>query len=121
MRKQLRLLGILLQQDSEEAQLLAHAVEKSSCDGELAVSFQGLSVAFLANLAAEQDGELNYISTDAVVERVIKPSTKRAAVVGTNGQGRAFIETVNDQWKGSPTYFLSHAWRQTFHVKHTGA
>jgi hypothetical protein len=110
------LVQVLLQQDSEEAQLLAHAVEKSSCDGELAVSFQGLSVAFLANFAAEQDGELNYISTDAVVERVIKPSTKRAAVVGTNGQGRAFIETVNDQWKGSPTYFLSHAWRQTFHV-----
>lgn len=38
-------------------------------------------------------------------------------MLGRRGKdGQAFIETVNDQWKGPPTYFLSHAWRQTFRV-----
>eukprot|EP01045_Picozoa_sp_COSAG04_P004528 COSAG04_NODE_198_length_20599_cov_6.484137_3_plen_815_part_00 len=96
----------------------AHTVEKRALGGELAVSFQGISVAFLVAFGEEHNTELNYLSTDAVVERVIKPSSKRASIVGPSRKGRAFIETVHPQWKGKPTFFLSHAWRQTFHVRH---
>jgi hypothetical protein len=106
----------LLSQGSEEQTAAAHAVEKAAFAGELAVSFQGVSVAFLSVFVEEHNTELNYLSTDAVVERVIKSESKRAAAVGPSGQGRAFIETLHEQWKGRPTFFLSHAWRQTFHV-----
>lgn len=96
----------------------AHSVEKKALGGELAVSFEGISVAFLIGFAEEHNAELNYLSTDAVVERVIKPSSKRLAVVGPSRKGRAFIETIHERWKGKPSFFLSHAWRQTFHVRH---
>ena len=91
-------------------------IQRLSLSGELAVSFQGLSVEFMAKFVQEHDTELNFLSTDAVVERVIKPASKRASVIGPSGKGRAFIETVHEQWKGPPTFFLSHAWRQTFHI-----
>ena len=94
----------------------AHRVEKDALGGELAVSFQGVSVAFLQKFAQEHNEVLNFLSTDAVVERVIKPASKRASVIGPTGMGRAFIETLHEDWKGPPTFFLSHAWRQTFHV-----
>ena len=110
------LVQLLLSQGSEEQTAAAHAVEKAAFAGELAVSFQGVSVAFLAAFVEEHDAELNFLSTDAVVERVIKLESKRASVVGPTRQGRAFIETLHEQWKGTPTFFLSHAWRQTFHV-----
>ena len=116
------LVQLILQMAPEEAKDAAleeaHRVEKDALGGELAVSFQGISVAFLIGFAEEHNTELNYLSTDAVVERVIKPSSKRLDVVGPSRKGRAFIETVHEQWKGKPSYFLSHAWRQTFHVRH---
>ena len=108
--------------DEKDAALKdAHSVAKQALGGELAVSFQGISVAFLVAFGAEHNAELNYLSTDAVVERVIKPSSKPEgfgprSFGGPGRNGRAFIETVHDHWKGKPTFFLSHAWRQTFHV-----
>jgi hypothetical protein len=110
------LVKLILQQKVEGVGHDAHRVEKDAFGGELAVSFQGVAVAFLAQLVQEQDADLKYISTDAVVERVIKPASKRASVTGPSGHGRAYIETLHEEWKGRPTFFLSHAWRQTFHV-----
>jgi hypothetical protein len=96
----------------------AHNVQKEAL-GELAVSWQGLSIAFLEKFAASRDAELRFLSTDAMVERVIKPACSPPLhqwEQPSSVQGRAFIETVHDDWKGKPTFFLSHAWRQTFHV-----
>jgi hypothetical protein len=110
-------------EDREKMMKEAHIVEKEALGGELAVSFQGVSVAFLQKFAEEHNESLNFLSTDAVVERAIKPASEQASVIGPGkGQhhspppGKAFIETLHEGWKGPPTFFLSHAWRQTFHV-----
>lgn len=99
-----------------------HNVQKEALGGDLAVSFQGVSVAFLLEFSREHNERLNFLSTDAVVERIIKPESNRASVVGLGKDlqhpppGRAYIETLHEDWRGPPTFFLSHAWRQTFHV-----
>ena len=113
------LVALILQGGSEVAHLDAYRVEKDALGGELAVSFKGVSVEFLARFAERHDAELSFISTDATVERVIKPASKRASGFGqVDTEGRAYIETLDEKWKGplSSGFFLSHAWRQTFHV-----
>ena len=111
------LVKVLLRVDAEKA----HEAEKKWLGGELAVSFEGVSIEFLANFVQQHNSELNFLSTDAVVERVIKPSSKR---LSDTHLGKPFIETVHAGWKGKlkakgggrKSFFLSHAWRQTFHV-----
>ena len=56
----------------------------------------------------EHGDELAFLSTDAVVERLVKPRTKSTGV--------ALIETVPEDLRGTPGFFLTHAWRSTFHV-----
>ena len=78
--------------DHKVALEAAHDVEKNALGGELAVSFQGVSIAFLAQWVQENEDDLNYKSTDAVVERVIKASSNRASIVGPDGHGRALLQ-----------------------------
>eukprot|EP01046_Picozoa_sp_COSAG06_P053638 COSAG06_NODE_9324_length_1929_cov_1.789617_2_plen_356_part_00 len=109
-----KLVKVLLAKDST----LAHDQEKE-CLGELAVSFEGVSIEFLANFVEQHNSELNFLSTDAVVERLIKPASRR---LSETYLGKPFIETIHDGWKGKlkqkgrKNFFLSHAWKQTFHV-----
>ena len=87
----------------------APAVEKAaSPTKQLAVSWKGLSVSFLEQFVLEHGDELAFLSTDAVVERLVKPRTKSTGV--------ALIETVPEDLRGTPDFFLTHAWRSTFHV-----
>ena len=69
---------------------------------------KGLSVSFLEQFVLEHGDELAFLSTDAVVERLVKPRTKSTGV--------ALIETVPEDLRGTPGFFLTHAWRSTFHV-----
>ena len=48
----------------------------------------------------------------------LQRSRRMRAVWISNELGRngtTFIETLHEDWKGPPTFFLSHAWGQTFH------
>ena len=89
---------------------------RAHSSGELAVSWQGVSIEFLKRFAAEHDGELAYLSTDAVVERVVKPRTRSRRMFEQTPRGHALIEAADPSYCGKPKFFLSHAWRTTFHV-----
>ncbi|KAK3242474.1 hypothetical protein CYMTET_47839 [Cymbomonas tetramitiformis] len=89
----------------------AHTAERdvSGC-GKLPVSWEGISVSYLEGFAEENAAELRFLSTDAFVERVVKPETRKHGAV-------ALIETAAcNEARGKPTFFVSHAWRQTFYV-----
>ena len=89
---------------------------KADSSGELAVSWQGVSIEFLKSLVAAHEGEFSYLSTDAVVERVIKPTTRSRRMFEEPPRGHALIEAIDPKFCGRPRFFLSHAWRTTFHV-----
>ena len=95
----------------------AHTAE---CDmsptNELAVSWEGVSIAFLQRFVEDHRESANFMSTDAVVERIIKPVSASKVLYDPEPKGRALIEMTHSQYKGAPTLFLSHAWRQTFSV-----
>eukprot|EP01044_Picomonas_judraskeda_P001194 COSAG03_NODE_66_length_15090_cov_6.646455_2_plen_966_part_00 len=95
----------------------AHKIERqASPTGQLAVSWNGVSVSFLEQFAKEYRDELEFLSTDATVERIIKPRTKTTQMFDPSPKGVALIETVHNSLKGRPDFFLTHAWRQTFYV-----
>ena len=95
----------------------AHIVQlEASWSGELAVSFHGISVELLCMFEEEHAEAVNFLSTDAVVERIIKPCRKATKLYDPDPKGQAVIEMAHEQHRGLPTFFLSHAWRQTFSV-----
>lgn len=95
----------------------AHIVQlEASWSGELAVSFHGISVEFLCKFEEDHAEAVNFLSTDAVVERIIKPCSKATKLYDPDPKGQAVIEMAHDQHRGLPTFSLSHAWRQTFSV-----
>eukprot|EP01044_Picomonas_judraskeda_P002017 COSAG03_NODE_133_length_11910_cov_3.872407_3_plen_919_part_00 len=95
----------------------AHEIEKqASPTRQLAVSWNGVSISFLEQFAEEYRDELEFLSTDATVERIIKPRTKATQMFDPRPAGVALIETVHESLKGPPDFFLTHAWRQTFFV-----
>jgi hypothetical protein len=98
----------------------AHKVEReASPTGQLAVSWKGVSISFLEKFVEEYRSELEFLSTDATVERIVKPRTKTTVMFDPQPKGVALIETVHDALKGTPNFFLTHAWRQTFYVPET--
>jgi uncharacterized membrane protein YgcG len=86
---------------------------------ELPLSFNGVSVSFLEKFIENHEKDINFLSTNATVERLIKPMTKN------NGSGRAFIEQISKKYIGSKDFnnndlttfiFISHAWIQNFNI-----
>ena len=103
------LASVLRQQHKHDA---ADAAIKHWLQSELPLSFRGVSVTFLENFVQEHNQDLNWLSTNACVERLIKPKTK----------GQALIElTPHDcigpkNAKDDHFIFVSHAWLQNFHI-----
>ena len=103
------LASVLRQQHKHDA---ADAAIKHWLQSELPLSFRGVSVTFLENFVHEHNQDLNWLSTNACVERLIKPKTK----------GQALIElTPHDcigpkNAKDDHFIFVSHAWLQNFHI-----
>eukprot|EP01052_Picozoa_sp_SAG31_P005411 SAG31_NODE_237_length_19590_cov_13.149915_17_plen_655_part_00 len=96
----------------------AHKMEcLASHDGnELPVSWNGPTIDYLQQFQHKHRHELDFLSTDATVERIIKPQTANKLLGEPVPTGRALIEMVHSQCKTQPKFFLSHAWRQTFSV-----
>ena len=87
----------------------------------LPVIWEGVSVSFLERFLKEyKHGELDFLSTDAFVERIVKPHTKCQtddAMLNSHGmKGMSLVEKLQPNDLGKATYFISHAWKQTFHV-----
>lgn len=86
-------------------------------NGQLAVSWQGISVNFLDKFVDEHRDAVEFMSTDATVERILKPSTRSGGILfPPMASGKALIEMAHHEHKGVPKFFVSHAWRQTFSV-----
>ena len=96
----------------------AHEAEREMSEtNELAVSWEGINISFLEKFVEENREAVNFLSTDAVVERIIKPKSASKLLYDPEPQrGQALIEMTHEQYKGTPSFFLSHAWRQTFSV-----
>jgi hypothetical protein len=95
----------------------AHDAERAvATTNELAVSWEGVSINMWRRFAEENANAINFLSTDAVVERIVKPSSVSQLLFDPAPKGRALIEMTHAEFKGKPTFFLSHAWRQTFSV-----
>ena len=108
----------LLRRSGETTTQEAHriAVEVSG-SGELPVSWEGISVEFVETFLDDHGAAVEFLSTDAVVERVIKPTSRSPSFLyDPDPKGKALIEMAHDRYKGSSSFFLSHAWRQTFSV-----
>ena len=97
-------------EDAHEAEC---AISETS---ELAVSWDGISVEFVRRFVEGHSEAVNFLSTDAMVERIIKPASARRLLFEPVPAGRSLIEMAHDCFKGKPKYFVSHAWRQTFSV-----
>ena len=77
--------------------------------GTLPVAFAGVSLQFLQSFLVECGSELDFLSTDACVERVLKPRTQRTLT--------CLVDTLDPDVLGERAcFFVSHAWRQTFSV-----
>jgi len=95
----------------------AHTVERAvGASGELAISFDGVSVDFLCKFEDEHKEAINFLSTDAVTERILKPLSKSTKLYDPEPKGQAVIEMAHNHYISKPKYFISHAWRQTFSV-----
>ena len=107
----------LLRQIGPTATAEVHAIEcQASSSGELPVSWEGVSVSFLEKFYADHRNEIEFLSTDAVVERIIKPKTETKILYDPEPKGRAMVEMAHGSCRGQPSFFISHAWRQTFSV-----
>lgn len=112
--------------DARAAQLCVHAAHNpasvdSEGEGSIAVSWEGLSLDFLSRFEHENAKKLRYLSTDAVVNRSIKPATRAKIMFDPKQEegvcGMPLIETVHTSFRSAkPTFFVSHAWRQTFTI-----
>ena len=71
---------------------------------------------FLCSFLEEHGATVEFLSTDAVVERIVKPKSRSVLLYDPEPKGKALIELVHPRFKGAPKFFLSHAWRQTFSV-----
>jgi hypothetical protein len=98
---------------THEAHRIATEVSNSA---ELPVSWEGISVQFLENFLDDHREAVEFLSTDAVVERIIKPLSQSSLLYDPDPKGRAMIEMAHGGYKGPPKFFVSHAWRQTFSV-----
>ena len=106
--------------------------------GTLPVSWMGVSVEFLELFVEEHMSQIEFLSTvspqmlffkivfrcisraenrclsfvtqsqDAVVERIIKPSTFSKLLFDPEPKGVALIETVHESHRGEPNFFLTH-------------
>ena len=98
----------------------AHTVQRQASHiGTLPVSWEGVSIEFMERFVSEHRGDTEFLSTDAVVERIVKPQTRSTVLFDPNPKGIALIESVHESHRGTPNFFLTHAWRQTFLVPDT--
>ena len=106
---------VKLLRQSERTSDAYTAEREVSRTGELPVSWEGVSVSFLQRFYDEHRSDIEFLSTDAVVERIIKPKSQ-TNMYDPDPTGRAMVEMAHSSYRGRPSFFISHAWRQTFSV-----
>ena len=89
--------------------------------------FEGFSVSFLERFVETHHHDIRYLSTDAVVERLIKPRTSsrwEGDPEKPGSTGQSFFDRIHPDLRqdgphgaGRKMIFISHAWRQTFHCR----
>ena len=85
--------------------------------GELPVSWDGVTLDFLHKFVDEHSDSVEFLSTDAVVERIVKPTSSSTMLYDPEPKGRAVVEMAHSKNRSTPSFFIRHAWRQTFSVE----